>query len=274
VSNRLVGGGSTGCLNGLQSGGMGEGWSDWVAAAILDNPVIGYHTIVDISALTSTTEETNYPVSNLANPATNLKWMGTALADEYITLDISYVDGIDYVGIAGHNFGSAGIGVSVEGYISGSWVNIVDEVMPANDGPYLGRFTTQSLDQIRIKMTAGSEVPQAAVLYVGKLLVMERKLYVGHTPMVHARKTSVVNGRSESGAFLGRIVTTEWRETTAPFSLITPEWYREFMDPFLEEAAETPFFFGWRPETYPQEIGFGWLMDDPMPTPVTPCSVM
>lgn len=41
LSNRLVGGGSAACLSGLQSGGMGEGWSDWVAAGILDNPVIG-----------------------------------------------------------------------------------------------------------------------------------------------------------------------------------------------------------------------------------------
>jgi subtilisin-like proprotein convertase family protein/predicted small secreted protein len=41
LSNRLVGGGSTGCLGGIQSGGMGEGWSDWVAATFLDNPVIG-----------------------------------------------------------------------------------------------------------------------------------------------------------------------------------------------------------------------------------------
>jgi subtilisin-like proprotein convertase family protein len=41
LSNRLVGGGSTGCLRNLQSGGMGEGWSDWVAASFLDDPVIG-----------------------------------------------------------------------------------------------------------------------------------------------------------------------------------------------------------------------------------------
>jgi extracellular elastinolytic metalloproteinase len=41
LSNRLVGGGSTGCLNGLQSGGMGEGWSDAYAALFLNNPVIG-----------------------------------------------------------------------------------------------------------------------------------------------------------------------------------------------------------------------------------------
>jgi extracellular elastinolytic metalloproteinase len=41
LSNRLVGGGSTGCLGGIQSGGMGEGWSDWVAASFLNDPVIG-----------------------------------------------------------------------------------------------------------------------------------------------------------------------------------------------------------------------------------------
>jgi subtilisin-like proprotein convertase family protein len=41
LSNRLVGGGSTACLRGIQSGGMGEGWSDWVAASFLNDPVIG-----------------------------------------------------------------------------------------------------------------------------------------------------------------------------------------------------------------------------------------
>jgi extracellular elastinolytic metalloproteinase len=41
LSNRVVGGGSPGCLGGIQSGGMGEGWSDYYAGAILKDPVIG-----------------------------------------------------------------------------------------------------------------------------------------------------------------------------------------------------------------------------------------
>jgi extracellular elastinolytic metalloproteinase len=41
LSNRLVGAGATTCLNHLQSGGMGEGWSDFVAGSFLNNPVIG-----------------------------------------------------------------------------------------------------------------------------------------------------------------------------------------------------------------------------------------
>ncbi len=41
VSNRLVGGGSTTCLNGLQSGGMGEGWGDFMGSSFLNDPVVG-----------------------------------------------------------------------------------------------------------------------------------------------------------------------------------------------------------------------------------------
>jgi hypothetical protein len=41
LSNRTVGGGSTGCLVNLQSAGMGEGWSDFMAASFLGDPVVG-----------------------------------------------------------------------------------------------------------------------------------------------------------------------------------------------------------------------------------------
>jgi subtilisin-like proprotein convertase family protein len=47
LSNRLVGGGSTGCLAGTQSSGMGEGWSDFMAASFLDDPVIGAYVTGD-----------------------------------------------------------------------------------------------------------------------------------------------------------------------------------------------------------------------------------
>jgi extracellular elastinolytic metalloproteinase len=41
LSNRLVGGGSTACLNGTQSGGMGEGWGDFIGGSFLNDPVVG-----------------------------------------------------------------------------------------------------------------------------------------------------------------------------------------------------------------------------------------
>ena len=41
VANRTVGGGTPSCLSGIQSGGMGEGWGDFLAASFLNDPVIG-----------------------------------------------------------------------------------------------------------------------------------------------------------------------------------------------------------------------------------------
>jgi len=41
LSNRLVGGGTTTCLSGIQSGGMGEGWGDFMGASFLNDPVVG-----------------------------------------------------------------------------------------------------------------------------------------------------------------------------------------------------------------------------------------
>jgi hypothetical protein len=110
-------------------------------------------------------------------------------------------------------------------------------------------------------------LPRAAVVYAGKLLVVERKVYAGHMAITDGIKVSVANGRSESGNFLGRIVLGESRETVIPLSLISPDWFRTYMRPFLKEGRDLPFFFAWRPQTYPREVGYGWLTDDPMPTP-------
>jgi len=237
----------------------------------LNHPVIGWHNLVTSSTIVADNEETNYPASNLANPATHLEWRSDDDGDQYLTITTNEVDPIDYLAVAGHNFFSEEIPTSVEGYIGGVWTEIVEEVMLPDDGPAIYRFEAQSLSAIRLKMQAPVDaLPRAAVVYVGKLLVIERKIYVGHTPLPDGIKTSVVNGRSESGKFLGRIQLGEWRESTIPLSLVSPDWFRTYMRPFLRDGKNLPFFFAWRPEDYPFETGYAYLMEDPAPTPVGP----
>jgi hypothetical protein len=124
-----------------------------------------------------------------------------------------------------HNFASAEIPVSIEGFIDGVWTEIVEEVMLPDDGPALFRFTAQSLSRYPIRMQAGTDEPRAAVVYVGKLLVIERKVYAGHMPMTDGIKVSRRQRSKRGGNFLGRIVLGEWRETTIPLSLISPAWF-------------------------------------------------
>ncbi len=242
-----------------------------------DNPLIGYYSIVDPGVLTSTTEQLGYPVTNLANPATHLEWRGNDNNDdEYITLNVETIDLIDYIGIAKHNLGTSGMAVSVEvlsGGIDDSpqvWVEVFEPVLLATDAPAILRFEPQAINSIRLRIQPSAQspapFPRIAVMYVGKLLVLQRRIYVGHTPFTMGRVTTVVNGRSESGNFLGRIILGEMTQTKVELHNLTPDWYRAYMEPFLLVAQETPFFFAWRPSTYVREVGYAWLTSDPTPS--------
>lgn len=237
-----------------------------------DNPVIGWRTLVQAGSLQSTTAAAGFPVSNLGNPSTDLLWQGVVSIpeqDEYITLGVSTVDDVDYVGIAGHNFGSAQIPVSIE-YLDvetdpDTWVELIAPVILPDDGPAIFRFAPQAVADLRIRLQPGDAAPEAAVVYAGKLLVLQRRLYVGHTPINDGRVTTIANGRSESGRFLGRIVLGQMTEGAIEMTNLTPDWCRDNVRPFLRQAQEAPFFFAWRPASYPREVGYCWLTNDPQP---------
>lgn len=245
----------------------------------VNNPVIGYRNIVTPSNVTSSTAATGFPASNLGNPATHLKWQGGVnTGDEYITITTNTLDDIDYIAVAKHNFGSGQNPLSVDLNVAGDspdvgFVEVVQETMLSDDSPVLFRFTAQPGTQIRLRIQPGILVPEAAVVYVGKLLEMERsiKIDVDHTPINMGRVSKVVNGKSTSGNFLGRIMLGEFRESTADFDHITPDWYRSDFDPFVVASQEDPFFFAWNPTEYPLEVGYVWCVSDPMPDvhPVT-----
>jgi len=188
--------------------------------------------------------------------------------DQHLTAAID--DTIDYIAFARHNLGSGQIPVSVEGFISGSWQELVGETLLANDDPVLFRFVPTAMSSVRLRMQDGNASPRAAVMYAGRLTVCERKIYRGHTPINYGRTARVVNNRSESGEFLGRIVLSEARTGVISLNNLTPAWYRENLDPFIAASKAQPFFFAWRPGSYPFETGFEWMTNDPRPVPESP----
>jgi hypothetical protein len=234
-----------------------------------DNPVIGYDSLVDAANIAASTEDPAWPAVNLSNPSTYLRWRGLVAAppaDELITIAANSPELLDYLGIAGHNFHTQQIPVSVE-ILNGAaaWEEIVAPFIPPNDGPLLIRFAPQAITSIRVRLQPGLGAPTAAVIYLGKLLVLQRRIYVGHAPMPYARELTLANPRSISGAFLGRIVLSEKTGASLALRNITPGWYRSHMEPFLVAAKEVPFFFAWRPASYPYEVGYAWIVNDPKP---------
>jgi len=215
---------------------------------------------------------TNYPLTNLANPATNLEWRANAAGA--LELRAVGVGLVDAVGIARHNFGSTSKTVEV-GYLSGSWVSLAGPVIPANDEPLLFRFAPTSVAKIVVKLSAGTAAARAAVLYVGTALVMQRSVDINPDYAVprFARRTEFQAGCSDRGDYLGRIVTSQWLDGIEHvYKHITPDWYRDELDPFIRAAQKhVPFFYAFQPDEYPFEVGYLWLQDDPiaMTSPAT-----
>ena len=247
-----------------------------------DNPIVGYHNLVTASNLVASSAQSIFPVTNLANVSTNLKWRAvetSPLGEVIVQANVDAVNAIDYVGIAGHNFGTAQIAVTIEGTQNRSaspivWTVLNSGVIPANDGPLLFRFASQAYEAVRIRMAAGNAAPSAAVVFVGELLTFQRRIYVGHTPAQFGRKTKIINGMSESGNFLGRIVQSQFVETTIDQNDLDPVFYRDKMEPFIVSAYTNPFFFAWRPGEYSAEAGYMWLASDPRPSNALPNGFM
>lgn len=142
---------------------------------------------------------------------------------------------------------------------------LMGPTLSADDTPILMRFDPFAWDRLRVVLTPGSAPARVAVAQVGKLLIAPRGTSVDHTPINLARRTEVVTGRSEAGNFLGRIITRETLASSFSINNLEQAWYRANFDPFLKAARAQPFFFAWRPEDYPGDVGYCWLTNDPQP---------
>jgi hypothetical protein len=166
----------------------------------------------------------------------------------------------NYFGIAKHNLGSTGATIKLQNSADGvTWADVTDAIAPGDDFAIMYRFDADTANHWALYITPGTAAPQITVLYLGLLLVGERRIYVGHTPLTLGRNQAVTTGLSEDGSFLGRVKRREFLTSAAEFKNLTPGWYRTYFDPFAEASAERPFFWAWRPGSYPTEVGYAWV---------------
>jgi hypothetical protein len=249
-------------------------------AVPLNTPIFGWENLAAEGTIEATSEDTDFPAFNLTNPSTALRWKADAAAspgfdstDQYLTVTFPTAIDLDYLAIAVHNLGTWQNTVSVEGFddaSSPSWTELVEERILANDDPVLFRFTPQPLAGVRLRIEPSPlddpDVPFLAVMHVGKLLVMPRGTHQDHTPINLNIASNVMTGKSENGNFLGRVVLSEQRSTSIAFQRLNANWYRTYMQPFIAAAKADPFFFAWKPQEFPNDVGYCWLTNDPQPT--------
>lgn len=240
-----------------------------VAGINLSAPIILWNSLVTTQTVTASSSATDYPADNLATDSTVEYWRAATTSPVTLSVNTSGHE-VDAVAFARHNFGSTGATLTVEALVSveggeDEWVEIVEPRILANDRPVLFRFAPLLANAVRVTIEGGTAAAQAAVFYAGKLLVMPHGITAGHVPLDQALNTQVVNGQSEAGNFLGRIITGQSASTSAQFNAIPIDWYYAEMAPFVDRGTAGPFFFAWLPFSRQQDVGFAWLNADPRP---------
>lgn len=239
-----------------------------------DGPLVGYRTLVTFDNIAADEEAEGFPVTNLSNPTTSELWKGTTTGVQYVTLDLGTEDSADYIGLARHNFGSGGTSFVVQVSDDGdSWTDAADAVAPGDDSPLMQRFEVTTSRYWRLAITPGTLAPSVAVFYLGRVLVLQRNIYGGHTPISYSYANVSSVGISESGQYLGAVARRANPSTDIQQKNLTASWARANMDPFFTEAQglgatgiRRSFFFAWRPTTYPLEVGYGWIPPGSPPT--------
>ena len=227
----------------------------------LDNTRIGYNSIVTSANLTGTSGEASYPLLNILNPATYERYK--PLTPTVCTLDINAgaVSDIDYLGIQARGITNIELLSSSDGITYTSQISFSQ----SNQRTTMALFETLSFQYYRIVLTGVSL--NILTLKLGTVLAMQRAIYGGHTPITMARVNAVRPNMSETGQYLGASIQRKGFSTKYNWSNLKAAWYRANFDLFVDsEPRVNPFFIGWRPSSYPDDVAYCWAMSDITPS--------
>lgn len=221
--------------------------------------LVCFENIVNFDTVSATSSTLENPITNVANPATAYSWEATSAATQTITIQ---ADGreIDYIGIARHNLNQPGLTMAIK--YNGIIVSAAQPVSSSQAILFL--LNPASPTTIELVITSATTAPRIAVLYIGKALKLERNIYVGHTPITYGRARKAINGVSENGQYLGEIVVSQSNSTGVKLENLTPEFYRNELDPFFAAVPRVPCFWAWRPDSFPTEVGYAWVEGESM----------
>lgn len=230
------------------------------AAVNADNPRIGYQTYARDRAaadVTVSTETATGPKDAPLRPDNYEAWIPSALPGTW-KVDLGQARNVNYVGVVGENMEDILIEYSLN---DSTWNTFSNQTTPGDDTPLL--FLDDEVSGRYWRLTAAatsSPAPETKIysVYIGQVLALQRGIYGGHSPGVYSRDTVLNANMSRGGLFLGQQVRRQGVQTSVSLSNLTAAWYRANFDPFVQAARRFPYFFAWKPVSYPTEVMYGW----------------
>lgn len=209
--------------------------------------------------------------SSTVTPNTFDRWVVDSLVAPFAVTDYLLPSNrnVNTFCIGGHNMGGKNLTVSF--FTSDTDIpdpaNLVGSVVVDNNKPIMFAISDRDVLKVRLLIEgSGGESFYISNVSVGYGLQLQRPVYGGVNPAPLNAVTDYFNNRSESGEWIGRTIRRRGFDSSINMVRITPEWYREYFQPFVESAKTTPFFYSWRPGDYPEDVVYCWTESDIKPS--------
>ena len=230
----------------------------------LSHSRIGHKTYTRTGNASASSEQVDFPADAPLNELTYEFWRPTALPATW-TLDAGSSVAGNFIGIAAHTLGTSGNTVTIQGSNDNTTYTNIDSYSATDNSPIMFLFADVSYRYWRLTISDGA-IPSIGVVFVGTVLEMLRPCYGGLTPISLSRDSVIRPNRSEGGQWLGRSVIRSGSSMRVGYANLDNSWVRTTFKEFIEDAVIYPFFFAWRPDNYPEDVGYVWVADDIKPS--------
>ena len=230
----------------------------------LNNPFMAWNNAAKGKTYTGTTTLADGARANAFFGTTYDYWRPDVTgAIASLVIDMGVAVACDFAGIAAHNLDDFGATVTVEHSPDGTtWTDCGTGAVASDEGPVCVRFAQVARRYWRVRaggLTAGDDIA-VGVIYIGAEMILPRRFYQGFSPVITQTEVQLQSNVSVGGNLLGSTVVATGSTLSAELKNIDPAFirgadFKGFMQSF---ARGTPFFFGWRPHKYPQDVHFCW----------------
>jgi hypothetical protein len=232
-----------------------------------DHPVLLYQNIFrDPSAVITVSGET--PGNVVANAIDGLTWdfWQPAGLPAWVELNAGESKEIDALGITFDSVGPRDLTVLLESSPDGVvWSTVAEFITSSRVA--LALFAPTTAQYWAVSFYGSGDLPFIADITLGAALRFQRRLYGGHVPDRFAAVTQFSVNRSRNGQRLGATIVREGLKNNVSIKNLTADWVRDSLAPALEHMrGGLPFYWAWRPQTFPLEVAFGWTMEDVRPS--------
>lgn len=211
-----------------------------------DYSAFGFNTVLPVSSEVGANEDPLYPFSNCYAFQDNLKY-SPLLESGTVSIELSQggITSIDYLGIAIHNGGSAGLSGTFEYWNGSQWIQVFEFSGLKDDKPFMSIFDPVLTQKQRLTLTFSSKLFIGSI-YVGKAVVGMSTPSLGFQPgkfsSIDEVETFTTDGNN---TIMGRRIDRGF-DTKGSFDFVRfdylDEWFETYMNWVLDSK---PMFFKW-----------------------------